>query len=178
MATEQPAMSVAVIDTSPLVVLAKVGRLDLVLEGLGRLVVPTAVASEINAGPMDDPARLALNAGRLGAPVPSEALARVLEWGLGAGESAVLSLAQTQGGLAILDDREARRAAQALGVPVVGTLGIVLHAARRGRVESPKVLVQALRDAGLRLDEKAIAHAFETILGEGAPDRPPLDGKP
>lgn len=168
MVTDQPSMSVAVIDTSPLVVLAKVGRLDLVLDGLGRFVVPTAVASEINAGPVHDPARLALNAGRLGTPVPVEALARVLEWGLGAGETAVLSLAITQGALAILDDREARRAAQALGVPVVGTLGIVLHAARRGRVESPRVLVQALRDAGLRLDEKAISHAFQAILGEGS----------
>ena len=86
-------MSVAVIDTSPLIVLAKVGRLDLVLDGPGRLVVPTTVANELNAGPVHDPARLALNAGRLGTAVPVEPLARVLEWGLGAGESAVLSLA-------------------------------------------------------------------------------------
>jgi predicted nucleic acid-binding protein len=75
--------------------------------------------------------------------------------GLGAGESAVLSFAATQGALAIFDDREAGRAAHALGVPAVGTLGIVLHAARQGHVESPTMLVQGLRDLGLRLDEKA-----------------------
>lgn len=123
---------------------------------------------EIDAGPVHDSARRALNTGRLGTPVPVEPLATVLEWGLGAGETAVLSLAITQGALAILDDREARRADQALGVPVVGTLGSVLHAARRGHVASPTVLVQGLRAAGLRLDEKAVARAFQAILGEGS----------
>jgi hypothetical protein len=28
------------------------------------------------------------------------------------------------------------------------------------------MLVQALRDVGLRLDEKAVSHAFRAILGE------------
>ncbi len=56
--------------------------------------------------------------------------------------------------------------AHALGVPMVGTLGIVLHAARRGRVDSPAMLVQSLRDVGLRLNEKAVSDAFRAILGE------------
>jgi predicted nucleic acid-binding protein len=124
------------------------------------------VAEEICAGPEQDPALVALDAGHFGAPVAVDLLPEVLEWGLGAGESAVLSFAASQGALAILDDREARRAAHALGVPVVGTLGVVLHAARRGRVESPGTLIQALRDVGLRLDEKAVAHAFQVILGK------------
>jgi predicted nucleic acid-binding protein len=92
-----------------------------------------------------------------------------MEWGLGAGETAVLSFAVTSGAVAVIDDREARRAAHALGVPVVGTLGIVLQAARGGRIESPAMLVQALRDVGLRLDERAVAHAFQAILGEPWP---------
>ncbi|QVL47227.1 MAG: hypothetical protein KFB96_16060 [Thiocapsa sp.] len=66
----------------------------------------------------------------------------------------------------MIDDREAPRAAHALGVPVVGTLSIVLQAARDGRVESPAMLVQALRDVGLSFDERAVAHAFQAILGE------------
>jgi predicted nucleic acid-binding protein len=163
---DQPPMSCAVIDTSPLVVLAKVGRLDLVLDGPRRLVLPTAVAEEVRAGPVTDLARLALDAGRFEVPVPVDVHPLVLEWGLGAGETAVLSYALTHAALAILDDREARRAAHALGIPIVGTLGIVLHAARRGRVESPAALVQGLRDVGLRLNEKAVSDAFQAILGE------------
>lgn len=163
---DQPPLVCAAIDTSPLVVLAKVGRLDLILEGPRRLVLTTAVAEEVRAGPAQDPARLALEAGRFGPPVPVDVHPLVLEWGLGAGETAVLSYALTHAALAILDDREARRAAHALGVPIVGTLGIVLHAARRGHVESPAALVQGLRDVGLRLNEKAVRDAFHAILGE------------
>jgi len=96
-------------------------------------------------------------------------LPNVLEWGLGAGESAVLTLAASRGAIAVLDDREARRAAHALGIPAVGTLGLVLHGARQSRVESPAMLVQALRDVGLRLNERAVAHAFQAILGKPWP---------
>jgi hypothetical protein len=104
--------------------------------------------------------------GRFGEPVHVDMLPMVMEWGLRAGETAVLSLAVTSGAVAVIDDRQARRAAQVLGIPVVGTLGIVLQAARDGRVESPAMLVQALRNVGLRLDERAVAHAFQAILGE------------
>ena len=76
-----------------------------------------------------------------------------------------MSLALTQRALAIIDDRQARRAASAIGVPVVGTLGIVLQAAKQGRVESPTALVQRLRDLGLRLDDVAVSRAFRSILG-------------
>lgn len=56
-------MSAAVVDTSPLVVLAKVGRLDLLLDRPGGLFIPTTVAREILAEPVHDSARLALKAG-------------------------------------------------------------------------------------------------------------------
>jgi predicted nucleic acid-binding protein len=169
MVTNQSSVAELVADTSPLVVLGKVGRLDLLLEGPRSLVLPLAVADEIRAGPVSDPARIALDAGRFGDPVPVDVLPNVLEWGLGAGESAVLTLAASRGAIAVLDDREARRAAHALGIPAVGTLGLVLHGARQGRVESPAMLVQALRDVGLHLNERAVAHAFQTILGRPWP---------
>jgi len=164
--TDQPRVAGLVADTSPLVVLSKVGRLDLLVDVAKALLVPCAVADEVRAGPKHDPARVALESGRFGEPIHVDVLPMIMEWGLGAGESAVLSLAVTSGAVAVIDDREARRAAQTLGVPVVGSLGIVLHAAREGRVESPAMLVQALRNVGLRLDERAVTHAFKTILGE------------
>jgi predicted nucleic acid-binding protein len=166
---EQPTGPRLVVDTSPLVVLSKVGRVDLLRDVAGTLVVASAVADEIRAGPPNDPARVALESGRFGKPITVDLLPTVVEWGLGAGESAVLSLAAISSAVAVMDDREARRAAHALGVPVVGTLGIVLQAARDGRVESPATLVQALRDVGLRLDERAVAYAFQAILGEPWP---------
>ena len=51
---------VRVVNASPLITLAKVGRLDLLTRGGRQLVVPTQVADEVLAGPERDPARVAL----------------------------------------------------------------------------------------------------------------------
>lgn len=62
---------VRVVNASPLITLAKVGRLDLLTRGRRQLVVPAQVADEVLAGPERDPARLALEGG-FGAPFHSE----------------------------------------------------------------------------------------------------------
>ena len=90
----------------------------------------------------------------------------VVEWSLGAGESAVLSLSRALGALAILDDREARVAARTLGVRFTGTLGIVVQAARAGRIGSAAPLIRALRAAGLHLSDEAVADALRRHLSE------------
>ena len=57
----------------------------------------------------------------------------------------------------LLDDRAARRAAEALGLKVYGTLGLVAAAARLGHVESFSKSVAALKAAGLYLNDSVVA---------------------
>jgi predicted nucleic acid-binding protein len=155
-----------VVNASPLITLAKVGRLDLLEDAGVGLVVPEAVAHEVCRGAPDDPARLALERG-FGAPFAKSPLdPDVLSWSLGAGESAVLTLARTLGGVAVLDDHEARVAARALGVRLTGTLGVVLSAARAGRIARAADLIRALRSAGLRVEDRVVAEALSRYLGE------------
>ena len=157
---------VRVVNASPLITLAKVGRLDLLTRGGRQLVVPTQVTDEVLAGPERDPARLALEGG-FGAPFHSTAIdPEVLGWSLGAGESAVLSAARSLGAIAILDDQDARTAARALGIRLTGTLGIVIQSAREGHIASAAQLIRELRDAGLRLDNRVVADALSQSLGE------------
>ena len=101
-----------VVNASPLISLAKIDRLDLLRAVERDVLIPEAVAQEILAGPEGDPAAVALTAGDLGEPVPATSRVEVVEWGLGAGETAVLSLALERRATAIIDDREARAAAQ------------------------------------------------------------------
>jgi hypothetical protein len=157
---------VRVVNASPLITLGKVGRLDL-LEAPGlRLVVPEPVAQEVNRGAANDPARLALEGG-FGAPFVKPPLdPAVLSWSLGSGESAVLAFARANGGVAVLDDHEARVAARVLGVRVTGTLGIVVSAARAKRIDTAADLIKALRSAGLRVDDGVVADALSRYLGE------------
>jgi hypothetical protein len=59
------------------------------------------------------------------------ALAKTFSRRLGRGERSCLAVAQMQGGLFASDDADARAAAQRLGIPVTGTLGILALAVRR-----------------------------------------------
>jgi hypothetical protein len=72
-----------VVNASPVIVLAKVGHLQLLKELPGELLLPVPVAMEIQSGPGSDAARQALEGGwgvRVTAGrIPSE----LVEWGLG-----------------------------------------------------------------------------------------------
>ncbi len=100
---------------------------------------------------------------------PCAPLPGVLEWGLGAGETAILSAAITLGGTAVVDDREARSAARALGVPAAGTLGVVVLARKEGRIESGATVLREVRGAGPWLDDRLIADALRRVGEEWVP---------
>ena len=156
-------MSSWVVNASPVICLAKVGRLDL-LEALSdEVVVPQPVVREVLAGPVADPARVILESGwgarRESAVIP----ARVIEWGLGDGETSVIALALEEGAIAVLDDAAARACARACGVAVIGTLGLVLRAAHLGLVPSAERMLEELRKAGLRLAETTIQAALKKL---------------
>ena len=155
-----------VVNASPLISLGRIGRLDL-LEAPDRVLnVPEAVEAEVLAGPVSDPARQALEGGFGGKPTTTALDLRVVEWGLGAGETAVVSQALLAAHTAVLDDGRARAAARVLGVRVIGTLGVVLNARRERRIDSAAVVLRALRDAGMRLDDATIALALRRTVGE------------
>lgn len=158
-----------VVNASPIIVLAKVGRLELLNDTAHPLALPRAVMDEIMAGPMDDPARRALLDGWCAPPVEVNSDDLVLEWGLGAGETAVLSLARQTRAVAVIDDGAARAAARALGIRHVGTLGVVLRARVAGRVASAAALLAELRRAGMRIDDRIVAEALRRTTGEAWP---------
>jgi hypothetical protein len=155
-----------VVNASPLISLAKIGRLDLLRAADRDVLIPAAVAEEILAGPAGDPALVALTARDLPDPVPMASRVEVVEWGLGAGETAVLSLALDRGATAVIDDREARGAARSLGVPLIGTLGVVIRARREGRIPAAASVIADLRRVGLRLDDALLRQALRQFVGE------------
>jgi predicted nucleic acid-binding protein len=158
---------VFVVNASPIITLAKAGHLALLTQLAYSVVVPDAVVEEVLAGPESDPARRAL-AGGWGTRVPINSMpAAVLEWGLGAGEAEVIALAlEGPGRTAVLDDAQGRKCARALGLPLIGTLGIVLRAKRLGRITSAAEVLRDLQKAGLHLDQQTITVALRQVAGE------------
>ena len=85
---------------------------------------------------------------------------------LGLGESQVLTLASgSSGARAVVDDLQARRCAESLGIPVIGTLGVVLRAKRKKLIPAARPVVVALRAAGLYVSDSLVEGAL-THLGE------------
>lgn len=152
---------ILVFNASPVIVLAKAGLLEPFSKLGSPSMVPRAVVDEVLCAddPLD-PARIWLE-GRdasmemVASPPMSPFLAG---WDLGAGESAVISLAREQtGAVAVLDDLAARRCAQAHGIPVTGTLGLVLLAKKRGLIPEVGPALDAIVKAGLYVSARTLA---------------------
>ena len=153
-----------VVNASPIITLAKIGHLDLLERQADEIIVPVPVAREVLAGPADDAARRAIESG-WGHRVPAaEPPPTLTEWGLGAGDTSVLAVALDRShATAILDDAAARSCARTFGVPVLGTIGVVLRAKGHALVPSAADIIRALAAAGLHLDDAVIRVALADI---------------
>lgn len=147
-----------VVNASPLICLFKSGLHDLLPRISPHIVVPAAVIKEVTAPGKDD-----FPAGQLAAqewlnPVTDIPIGlRVAAWDLGRGESEVISYAlQNPGYRVVLDDREARRCAEALGCRHIGTAGIVVLAKRKGLLPSLRDAFAKLSSSGLWLSRELI----------------------
>lgn len=149
-----------VFNASPIICLAKASLLEVTLSLARDCAVPRAVFDEIFAcDNAADPALLWLQTAsgasciRDAGPVSPF----IQAWDLGTGESAVIALAAASpGATAVLDDMAARRCAKALGVPVIGTLGLLLKAKHSGKLPSVRQAVKAVQDAGLFVSPKHV----------------------
>ena len=158
-------MDDAVINASPLIFLSR-GRQSNLLTCLAkRILVPEPVAVEIRRGGPTDAAVQALEAESWLQVVPALPIPDVIAaWGLGPGESSVLAIAYDQKGTeAIIDDLAGRRCAAFLGIPVRGTLGIVLTAKQRGIIPEARPVMESLIRRGLYLSPAVLARALKRV---------------
>lgn len=154
-----------VLDTSPLVLLAKIDALPILPDLASELIAPAAVVEEIRAGRgrgLDLELPEAVPGLRVEPDLPL--VPEIAGWDLGAGESQVLAQALSRPGWeAVLDDREARRCAHALALPVTGTLGILLRAKKAGVIPAARPLVESLVEVGAYLPPRLTEDALREI---------------
>jgi predicted nucleic acid-binding protein len=153
-----------IVNASPLILLAKIGRIDLLDAEDVDVVVPVPVLLEVSnaADPADPIVRAVHDAGwsvvMPSLPVP-ESLSR---WKLDPGEESVLTVAlQSPGCEVVIDDRAGRRCADAHGISLLGTVGLVILAKRLGRIAAAKPIIEDLRRVGLYVKDNVIADALK-----------------
>ncbi len=156
-----------VANASPLILLSKGGCLDLLCAAGDRIVTPAAVIAEIERrGPSDRTVRAIRGASWLRVVEDPPPDSVILAWDLGLGESAVLAWAKAHpGSRAICDDLAARRCAKTLGIPVRGTVGIVLLAKQRGLIPAARPVIERIVRSGMYLSDRAISDAL-ALVGE------------
>ena len=156
-----------VVNSSPLILLGKIGYLWLLPRLATQLLVPEGVAEEVSERP--EGAKLVEELlGEDGVTLAGAVLVptEIGVWDLGLGETEVLAhCVAANSARAVLDDLKARRCASAFGLSVVGTLGVVLRAKQEGVIPEARSVVQELLEVGLyaprEMVDKALAHLGE-----------------
>jgi len=153
-------------DTSPLLVLAKTGRLELLGTLYDEVWIPSAVLEEVQDPDRSDTKairRWCRNESSVSIPAVAEAVRKSIPEELGSGERAAIALAVARDAdLVILDDQEGRRAARAEGLAVTGTIGVLVEARAEGHIDSLRVELDRVVDAGLWISEAF----YERLLRE------------
>ena len=141
-------------NSSPLIGLEQIGQLNVLESLFGTIAVPPAVVQEVSPSvtlpEWIEQRALVQNIGPL-----------IMKASLGQGESEAISLAlESKARLIILDDRPARRLAQSLSLPVIGTLGILLLAKKKDLIPAIKPCLEELS----RFDFRIAPILYEQVL--------------
>ena len=149
---------IVVADASPLVALARIGRLELLHSIFGGVLLPEAVWQElVGAGVERSGVSEFFEASWVQRrPAADSGLVALLRRDLGAGESEAIALAREIGAdLLLIDERMGRLAAKRLGLKVTGLVGILIEARERGLITNAEEIVTDLHQkAGFWLSDE------------------------
>jgi len=150
-----------VVDTSALIALSHLHLLRLLKLLFDDVIIPQAVLDEWLQGDEDAldsvSAAEGLRPGWLQVRSPGVTVPDALTQWLGRGEAEVMSLAQSSAAdFVVMDDRVARMTAGSIGLRVIGTVGVLVAARRRGIIPAVLPLLEVLQRPGFRLSDEVI----------------------
>jgi len=168
-------MAVVISDSSPLICLAAIRQFSLLRLLYSHVLLPEAVWQEITRAPVVSAAASlqaatdARDAGWLQvARAANRPLVTQIETMLDPGEAEAIALAvERPASLLLIDERDGRQVARTLGIPLTGTLGILLRAKTLGHVPAIKpLLTELVEQHHFRLHpslvQRVLAEAGET----------------
>lgn len=161
-------MPKVIVNSTPLIVLCGIDRLDILQKLYHEIFIPTAVYREVTA--VEDYACIRLKTAGDWVHVQriqDQSEKKMYRAKLHDGEVEVMILAQEmKADLVIIDDNAAKKTAKYLGLTVTGTLGVLLKAKRQGIIEKLSPLLSEMKRNGFYMDS-----ALETAVLEQAGER-------
>jgi predicted nucleic acid-binding protein len=163
-------MPAVVADSSPIVYLARLGRLGLLHSLYSEVFIPAAVWREVAIeGRVLIEGQSLLSAAsegwiRVDGSAAASASESPLLKELDDGEREAITLAIRLKALLIIDEAGGRAAATKLGVTLTGTLGVLVQATRRGFIQRLKPELDRLMDeTNFRCADELIAGALKDV---------------
>ncbi|MBX2961895.1 MAG: DUF3368 domain-containing protein [Cyclobacteriaceae bacterium] len=135
--------NVIISDTSCLILLDKIGELDLLKKLFGEIIITNEIALEFKKDLPDwfivkEPA--------------NKTYQKILEASLDKGEASAIAFAiEQEDCLLIIDDYKGRKYAEQLGIKITGTLGIIVSAKLSGQIKSVKPILNKIKKTDFRL---------------------------
>lgn len=134
---------VIVSDTSCIILLDKIGQLNLLNKLFGQITVTQEIANEFKSELPDW--------FKIENPT-NKTYQKILEASLDKGEASAIAYAIEQSDcLLIIDDYKGRKYAEQLGLKITGTLGIIVDAKLNGHINSVKPLLDKIKETNFRL---------------------------
>lgn len=133
-------------DTSCLILLHKIGELNLLNKLFGTIITTPEVASEF---------LYALPSWIEVKEASDKTFQALVEQSIDKGEASAITLAREfQNCLLIIDDLKGRNYALQLGLQITGTLGIIVDAKLSGKIDSIKPLLLKIRATNFRISDR------------------------
>ena len=158
-------------DAGPIIAFARIGRLALLPQVVGELVVPDAVYEELVVKGGDRPGAEEV---RRGEGIQRHTLRNrqaltQLPRSLAQGECEAILLAEEEGATLLVDERKARETAEQRGIEVVGSLWVLKEAKQRGMILAVRPIIEELLAIGYWFHPERVIRPFLQEMGELPP---------
>lgn len=152
---------IIVSDTTPIISLLKINRLDLLEKLFGEVLIPNAVYNELtNDKRFSDEAELVIHASYIKTvPVSNPEAVRILRMatGLDQGESeAVVLTDELKADILLMDEAKGRTISAQMGITVMGTIGLLTSAYEDKLItsEEARMCIDGLQRSGRHIGKK------------------------
>jgi len=154
---------ILIADSSALVALSIVDKLDILENLFGEVYVPRAVYNEVNQKDKAQSHKLANYCKNRVLDTKSSINFNI---SLGQGESeAIILYSEKNADFLLCDDKKAKKFAQSFGLKVIGSLGILIKAKETGLINAISPLLEILKESQIFIDDKTYALVLE-MCGE------------
>jgi predicted nucleic acid-binding protein len=155
-------------DAGSIIAFARIGRLALLQQVVGELVVPDAVYEELVVKGGDRPGaeEVRRGGGIQRHTVRHRQALTQLPRSLAQGECEAILLAEEESAPLLVDERRAREAAAQRGIEVVGSLWVLKEAKQRGMILAVRPIIEELLAIGYWFHPDRVIRPFLEEMGE------------